>query len=621
MDQPDVSLHDHARAAAAIAGALYRYHEAKNQLDDAAAIKDKKAKKFRLIAGDLSGIQHSLFLLASQQVKGVNRILRARSFLMGLLMESAALEVRERLHLDAFATLQMAGGRFLILTGDVPGVEVEVAGARSAIERFMYERYLGELALNVAVSEPFEGELFLNDHFGQALSLASIAVEEWKQKPFSTCLTPVMRNARYPHGVCTACGVRPAASPRPEAPEDPPRCRTCEDERRLGGDLPNLVQWSWSREPGERGRTLKLWGDLWLRWHTAPMLMNHTVLGAARLPADDWNPQGHGAVRAVANYIPRLSATDNAEGRYDRLSEEARAAAPGEPKTFEHLAADALEMGDDQSWVGQPLLAVVKADVDRLGAIFRQGIENPGLGRFAGLSRMMDFFFTAQLPEMIRREFPGMYTVYAGGDDLLLLGPWQMALRFVLRLRAEFDAWVGGNPDVTLSAAVEFIKPEEPLNRAVIRAERRLDAAKNGGRNKVSAVDGGVHPWPEFAGQLMQADQVYQLIRDGVVGQSFLYRLLELDASRCRMEPSGENGKTGSQSADANWRAKWGYQLARNILNREKTLGLEKVQESAEILSGLLGLTARLEKRNAPPARTPVTVALYRTRKTQSERR
>ncbi|MBK8185557.1 MAG: hypothetical protein IPK63_22730 [Candidatus Competibacteraceae bacterium] len=104
VDLPDVSLHDHNRTVAAIAACLQRWHEANGTLHDEKAIRDRVAEKFYLLAGDLSGIQHTLFLLANQQVKGVNKILRARSFLLGMTVEAAALHCRRAFDLPPHST-------------------------------------------------------------------------------------------------------------------------------------------------------------------------------------------------------------------------------------------------------------------------------------------------------------------------------------------------------------------------------------------------------------------------------------------------------------------------------------------------------------------------------------
>jgi len=71
VDLPDISLHDHNRTVAAIATCLHAWHSAHGSLHDEAAIRDRSQPKFRLLAGDLSGIQRTLFKLAQQQVKGV----------------------------------------------------------------------------------------------------------------------------------------------------------------------------------------------------------------------------------------------------------------------------------------------------------------------------------------------------------------------------------------------------------------------------------------------------------------------------------------------------------------------------------------------------------------------
>jgi CRISPR-associated protein Csm1 len=55
VDQPDISLHDHARAVAAIAAALAAWHAAHGE-PSVAAVKDRTRPKFRLITLDLSGI-------------------------------------------------------------------------------------------------------------------------------------------------------------------------------------------------------------------------------------------------------------------------------------------------------------------------------------------------------------------------------------------------------------------------------------------------------------------------------------------------------------------------------------------------------------------------------------
>ncbi len=608
-DQPDVSLHDHSRSAAALGAALYQWHREDGSLHDPARIRDRKTAKFRVVTGDLSGIQSSLFLLASQRVKGVNRILRARSFLMGMLLEGALMRCREELHLPVFSVLQNAGGRFLLLAANTAETERAVERVRKEVEGWLYARYLGELALNLAVTEPFSGEDLMQREFPRVLDRISQAAETAKLRAFSTCLEPAHRNA-FLLGPCGACGVRPARHSSPdEDGEQIHRCAACEDEARLGGGLPRTGFLAWSRQPAE-GPHLELFGGLRLYWlEKAPFSLTPFV-SVMRLYRGADTPGGPLPIRFVANYVARFR-DGEPTNHYAGLS----AAAAGDLKTFEHLARDAWTP-TDRGFEGEDHLAVIKADVDRLGAIFSQGIPHPSLGAFAGLSRMMDFFFTGQLSHLLEQEFPSTYTVYAGGDDLLLISPWRQALDLVVRLRDQFGKWTAQNPNVTLSAAVELIKANHPLNRAVWAAEERLASAKEAGRDRVSAIDAQSLAWSDFADQVDLGNKLAQRIRAGDLTLGLVHQILCFAQERLRAEaqPCPAPGTRKLDLQAATWRARWGYQVARHLDRR-------KQPDLVSFVNQLLGLDGDLRKAGPfVPPRIAVTLALYSVRNSQERR-
>ena len=77
IDLPDISLFDHTRVAAALAAAGHATLSAEGRLEDEAHVRDRSAPRYRLITGDLSGIQRTIFKLASEGVAGLARTLRA----------------------------------------------------------------------------------------------------------------------------------------------------------------------------------------------------------------------------------------------------------------------------------------------------------------------------------------------------------------------------------------------------------------------------------------------------------------------------------------------------------------------------------------------------------------
>ncbi|MCL6546972.1 MAG: type III-A CRISPR-associated protein Cas10/Csm1, partial [Bryobacteraceae bacterium] len=423
-DQPDISLHDHAHAAAAVGAALYRWHEEDGSLDNAARIRDRQIPKFRFLAGDLSGIQSTLFQLAHQGVRGVNRILRARSFYMTLILEAAAMDARSALGLPVFSLLQCAGGRFLILLPDLSSTESTVDALRGRIEPWIYRRWKGQLALNLALSPPFSADQLIRGHYVGLVGRLSACVENEKLRPFRTCLLhgAVHSDADYQEGwVCQACGVRPGSNRESTDAEEPLyRCDPCQQEYELGRILPKAVSIRWEGEPG--ALSLEFWQSLILHVDVE----RPQRLSSSRSGWELWRPEQNDrlvpelALRFVANYVPRLTEADLAKAAYRSLSEQARACQPGDLKLFEQIASDDI-VEQNGELRGVRRLAVLKADVDNLGLIFQRGLgPDISLSRTAALSRMMDFFFSGCLPWLLAREFPSTYTVYAGGDDLLL---------------------------------------------------------------------------------------------------------------------------------------------------------------------------------------------------------
>ncbi len=177
------------------------------------------------------------------------------------------------------------------------------------------------------------------------------------------------------------------------------------------------------------------------------------------------------AVRCLANHIPLFADRYEArDPRYEGIPDEGFETGAGIPKTFMHITADALERFTDGSLRGKPFLALVKADVDYLGFIFRHGLRRDvsandrlTLSRLAQLSRMMDLYFTGYLKGLLHREFRDTYTVYAGGDDLMLIGPWRQTLHLTARINETFRDYTGHNPNITLSAGLTLMKaPGQP---------------------------------------------------------------------------------------------------------------------------------------------------------------
>ncbi|MBM3524434.1 MAG: type III-A CRISPR-associated protein Cas10/Csm1, partial [Alphaproteobacteria bacterium] len=419
VDQPDVPLHDHDKSVAAIASCLYLFHAERGELADTGRIRDRDAPKFHFLVGDLSGIQSSLFRLAAQQVKGAARILRARSFLMAAIVEAAALLCRQAFDLPAYCELQTAGGRFVLLVPALPNAEQRIETVRRKLDSWICERYSGDLAVNLALGPVLSGRDLMRERFAATWAAIGHSAEEAKLRALSTVELGVLAHDFDERGPCPACGVRPATV---ASSDRILRCVACNDEFETGRRLPDTcaVLWVEGELPGDlAAHNVTMPGGLRLALLTAPLRLDDAdawrrVRGGWRI-ANTEAGASPPAIRHIATHVPRLTAADLADRRFASIDEEFEA---GDIKTFAHLAELSREKRGE-GFAGRPMLGVLKADVDMLGQVFGRGLgAERSLGRMATLSRMTDSFFTVVLPDLLRREFPDTYTVYAGGDDL-----------------------------------------------------------------------------------------------------------------------------------------------------------------------------------------------------------
>ncbi len=80
-------------------------------------------------------------------------------------------------------------------------------------------------------------------------------------------------------------------------------------------------------------------------------------------------------------------------------------------------------------------LMALKADIDKLGDTFRE-LYREDFRKFNRLSREVDYFFSEYITSLL--EGKKVYTVFAGGDDLFLIGEYREIVELTKEIRREF---------------------------------------------------------------------------------------------------------------------------------------------------------------------------------------
>ncbi len=509
---PDVSLYDHLRATAAIAGCVHR----EILPDDLDNYHRQPAQQplCTLLKGDISGIQKFLYQIQS---KGASRELRGRSFYLQLLTEAIALWILRRFDLPITNLLLASGGHFYLL---LPYREVreKIDALRADIAEKLWKAHREELSI-VLAEVPITANNF--DQFTERWELVSKEIEQRKRTKGRELPREAMFDFYFlPHSEREAYTL----DGKPES--------DFYGLQELGGrklrEAQYLVVFVIPEQPiTHKPDWRKIIGSFGLDVHLVEKL-------------EDKPPPPAGATRAT---VYRLDSTDFLSDailenfRWDdlpvsfdfRLLPQVIPRRPGgdEVADFDQLA----DTSEGTKWLG-----VLRMDVDNLGRLFRGGLGGSAtISRMSTLSESMRLFFEGYIPRLCR-DYNSRHTreilelIYAGGDDLFLVGGWSALPQIARQIRDEFRAFVGGE-HVTLSGGIAVEHKKYPLYQLARDAGDALDGGAKGLRTEKDALSFLQKPmgWEDFS----RVDEWHKRLFTAVSGEkplpsSFLTRLSEI---------------------------------------------------------------------------------------------
>ncbi|HPK41369.1 MAG TPA: hypothetical protein PKZ69_07070, partial [Candidatus Cloacimonadota bacterium] len=255
---------------------------------------------------------------------------------------------------------------------------------------------------------------------------------------------------------------------------------------------------------------------------------------------------------------------------------------------FEVLSKKASVNWGDKGITGLQANAIIKGDVDDLGAIFQKGLakdDKLSLARYVATSSMMDFFFSEYIPWLLENEsahfnnvsipFDPIYTVYTGGDDFCLVGPWLNVLLFAKRLRDDFASFTCNNPEIHFSCGIELLHGKSPVKYSIEQTEKALGLAKKTHdlkyketyKNSVYVFETLI-PWDEYNDFIKEAETYLSWLqennKEGFTTQ-LAYRLFKYQESYMKINYRKEGEKFSIR--DNLYSAHINYDLNRNVKN------------------------------------------------------
>jgi CRISPR-associated protein Csm1 len=545
----DVSLYDHSRMTAALAVCLtelkagdvtelleavkHSFHFRKQE--PATEVPALQKSVAVLVGGDISGVQNFIYTLSA---KGAAKTLRGRSFYLQLLNEAVLRFVLRELGLPSTNVIYSGGGHFYLLAP--PGVAQRLATIRQKIDRALVKHHGTALYLALESVEVPAGSLKLGA-FPEVWDTIHLKLGRAKQRRYLDLGDDLYQQVFKPHAhggnqekTCSVCSEeRDSVTPWDEekGARICPLCRSMVTE--IGQKLPGKTFVALGLLPprncdvGTVADALREFGLVFnlVEADDSPVVFAEKVQRAVVWAMDDvqhWPRVTDVPSACVTRYTVSLTPFVGDRAEADEINQRLEPqevdelARARQPKTFNHLQAQAM---------GIPRLGVLRMDVDQLGDLFSYGFGEgqkslATLARISTLSFQLSLFFEGwikrlceQLNAEQRREL--IYAVYAGGDDVFLIGPWDQMPTLARTIASELSRYAGGNLDVHLSGGIAFVHGKYPVYQAADDAKEALAQAKHidDAKNALSFL-GRAWRWNEFKQVAEKQQRLLKIVGD-----------------------------------------------------------------------------------------------------------
>ncbi|MEO0114294.1 MAG: type III-A CRISPR-associated protein Cas10/Csm1 [candidate division WOR-3 bacterium] len=514
-DEPDVSLFEHLKTTAAIAGCLYYY-----QKENPKEFLTISSRAFCLVGGDVSGIQSYIFELLSQQGKIAKR-LRARSLFIQLISEIAAHKLLHTFNLPICNLIMSAGGNFYVLLPNLSTTEEKIKDLQKEFDEWTLNQLNAELSVSLAGID-LSGEDLAD--FSKAFDKLKTNLNNIKYQPHKHVLTTgvewVEKEFVRPEvlekeeEICQGCRKYPQKAMEPN-PDN--LCERCLNDTKIGQLLPKKKYLVFFNNNNNEFKILNYSFELWDDNDMKNYFTKNPYLILALNDPDTKLPVI--GFKHLLKHIPTKEDIPEAD------------AEAGSPVTFEDIAN--VSEGDK-------LVAYLKMDIDNLGKIMRYGFDpkepsnkhkikgiKSSISRYTALSRMLETFFSGYLQEKLENDFKTIYIVFSGGDDLFVIGPWDKVIDFAKAIKQRFSEYCAFNPDMTLSAGIKLFKPPEPISFCVNSVNEALNSSKaKEGKDGITIFDQTVS-WQELDKILTEAKKVIKWLESEppLISRSFAYNL------------------------------------------------------------------------------------------------
>jgi CRISPR-associated protein Csm1 len=562
----DISLYVHSKITSAVASCMKLYFDEQQIQDYKKYCFNSGSKIFRnekiylLISGDISGIQDFIYTIPS---KGALKTLRGRSLYIDLLLEEFIDEYLEQIGLSRANVLYSGGGHFYILAPNIEDTKKAIDKLQAKMNRWLMENIGINLYLAIGMAECSANNLMKSEAQGNLFVIVNKKLKDdktirySKDEDFLEYIFNVEKEKDTAKKECNICHNLVDKLWKYNSDEEI-ACEFCLNLYKLGQDiLTQDLVFVISEEKIDGG--IKIFGkdkDLYMY---AVNIEDIDMFKGKILRIYSKNNLLENDL-AIRLYLADYSAKNEND----------------EVMTFDDLAKSSCKTDK-----GIKRLGVLRLDIDDLGIAFSSGfvsdkdkiednLRYATLSRYADLSKDISMFFKVAINKICAGDLTGgvdfeekafnifgiakapkrkVNIIYAGGDDLFLVGAWDEVLEVAIDINRAFKQFTNGK--LTLSAGMAMFSPTYPISKMAEIAGLLAQMSKNKKDKNSIALFGmetnlkangqleckHIYTWADFEMKVCKEKMNYLLARlsfDGdkfnklSVGKSLIYRLMDL---------------------------------------------------------------------------------------------
>lgn len=517
----DVSLYDHLKITAAFAACLADYcaHTGKNPRD----ISDADTPAL-LVGGDLSGIQKYIYDIASSDAA---KNLKGRSFYLQMLVDNVVDYLCDELDLPACNVVYSSGGGFYLLAPNTPVALNKLEKLRSEITEILFEEHNTQFFLSMAWTDLPQGDI-MNRTIHQNWKRLSEQLNSNKRRKFSEMLI----NSYDDFFEKSEIGGKQQrdAITNEEFSEAENKAAL----NKQSGIIEFLVKEAditgkpvkkstWKQI--EMGRLLKK-SDVWITSRQQiPHIDKRFCFQIGNFPVYNYllenKDNGRNTISADGIRGLYFEKPQAAQGQGNSLGLTGKNNVTGftlyggndYPKDKDDSPLPFDKLAEQNGGRGAKMLGVLRMDIDNLGQVFKNGLgdaDKRTFSRYATLSRSLDWFFRGYLNNLWAQDkySNSTYILYAGGDDLFIVGYWNTVIDLAAAINDKFKEWTCHNPSFSLSGGIAIVPSKFPISKAAAMAEEAEKLAK-----KHSCLGQDKNAFALFNTPL-NWDREFQLVRD-----------------------------------------------------------------------------------------------------------